>query len=173
MRKFELLARGPGYAVAPLTFPRRPRPLGITDEACTSVPADWAREAAATRVALVGGVLLSSFALALGLSVLALPFVLPAMVAKASAVRAFLAGRAEAARDRLALALVLDVSALLAWGPGMLAPAPRMVIALGGIGIAGTLLAWLELSRRATIDRRRRAITQMVADGTYRGVRGR
>ena len=91
----------------------------------------------------------------LGLAVFALPATVLALGAKLTAASRAVRGQHVAARDRFALALLLEIVALISWGSALLAPAAHATIAVGLIGIVGTGCSWICAVSRAEAARRR------------------
>jgi hypothetical protein len=106
----------------------------------------------------------SMLATVLGLWVFALPAAVIALAFKLAAIHAMAGTRhAERCRDRFGLALLFDTVALLAVGPGLFDRAQVVVVLIGLLGLAGTFVAWLSASSRATAQRHRWGIEHRTA----------
>lgn len=112
----------------------------------------------------IASAIVSLLAAVFGLWLFALPVAVIALAFKLAAIHAMATtGQAERCRDRFGLALLFDTVALLSVGPGLFNRAQMVVVLIGVLGLAGTCLAWLSASSRATAQRHRWGIEHRTA----------
>lgn len=115
------------------------------------------------RVATLAAGVVSVLALGWALTPIAVPAALFALAVKLSALRAAGAGALDRARDRLGLAVGLELVAAATWGPALLDSGAARATLPAALGTLGTIGAFVGSSLLAAEARRRWGLERRLA----------